>query len=203
MRTFEPFAGSCAIAAGIGGFLYAIAFIVLVATSTTGIKTLGFLLLLAGGILSIVVFVALYQRLRAVDEGFALCALAFGVISGAGATIHGGYDLGLATFEGDPVSLSASAIDPRGLLTFGFAAFAIGIYSWLARRSGALPDALGRLGLLSALLLVIIYLGRLLIFDPTNPLLLVAALVEGLLVNPAWYIWVGRELRKTDAVTAP
>jgi hypothetical protein len=38
---------------------------------------------------------------------------------------------------------------------------------------------------------VLIYLGRLIVFDATNPLLLGPAALEGFIVNPLWYIWLG------------
>jgi hypothetical protein len=45
-------------------------------------------------------------------------------------------------------------------------------------------------------LLILIYLGRLIIFDPSNPVLLTAAVLGGLVVNPAWYVWLGIALRR-------
>jgi hypothetical protein len=45
-------------------------------------------------------------------------------------------------------------------------------------------------------LLVVIYLGRLIALDPKNPALLLPALVEGFVVNPAWFAWVGRSFAR-------
>ena len=42
----------------------------------------------------------------------------------------------------------------------------------------------------------LLYLARLIILDPANPILLVPVLVTGFLVNPAWHIWVGLTLRQ-------
>jgi hypothetical protein len=53
---------------------------------------------------------------------------------------------------------------------------------------------LGYLAYLSAVLLVVLYLGRLIVLDPTNPLILVPALLNGFLVNPALYVWLGLAL---------
>jgi hypothetical protein len=42
-----------------------------------------------------------------------------------------------------------------------------------------------------ALLTVIIYVGRLTVINPANPVLLAPILLTGFLVNPVWYIWLG------------
>jgi hypothetical protein len=67
------------------------------------------------------------------------------------------------------------------------------------RRGGGFPGRLGTLGYLSSVLLVLIYLGRLVIVTPTNPLVLVPAGLEGFIVNPVWYIWLGLSLQRTTA----
>jgi hypothetical protein len=40
-------------------------------------------------------------------------------------------------------------------------------------------------------LLVLLYLGRLLILDPANLLIVIPALLTGFLLNPLWYAWLG------------
>ena len=109
-----------------------------------------------------------------------------------GTTIHGGYDLANAINPpaGAPLGLP-SQIDPRGLLTFGVAAIALFVVAWLIGQGRQLPIGLSYLGYLSALLLIILYVARLVIVDPTNPIILGPALLNGFLVNPAWYIWLG------------
>ena len=84
---YERFAGACAILAGIAGFLYAVAFIVLRSPLLSAV------FLLLTGFLSTAALVAVYRRLRTIDAAFALWALVLGMIGGIGATIHGGYDL--------------------------------------------------------------------------------------------------------------
>jgi hypothetical protein len=197
---YERFAGACAVVVGVGALVYAIVFAVIVtAEPPTWVVGLWFFLLMAGGLLSLPVLVALYHRLRVVDAGFAMLALLFGASGAAGSAIHGGFDL--ANVVRPPMTpLPAdvpNAIDPRGLLTFGFVALALLVVSWLILRGGQLPRGLGPLGFLSAALLVVIYLGRLIAFDPTNPILLVAALLAGLVVNPVWWIWLGTSLLRS------
>jgi hypothetical protein len=40
-------------------------------------------------------------------------------------------------------------------------------------------------------LLVVLCLGRLLILDPANLLIVIPALLTGFLLNPLWYVWLG------------
>jgi hypothetical protein len=191
---YERFAGVCAILSGVAGFLYAVAFILL------RNPLLSALFLLLTGLLSTVALVAVYRRLRATDADFALLALLLGLTGAMGAAIHGGYDL--ANVINPPAaSLAAlpSAIDPRGLLTFGIAGIALFVVAWLIGRGRQLPVGLSYLGYLSALLLIVLYLGRLVILDPANPIILGPALLNGFLVNPAWYLWLGLVLLRGRA----
>ena len=183
---YERFAGVCGIGAGLAGFLYAVAFILL------RNDLLSALFLLLTGFIATAALVAVYHRLRSTDADFALWALLLGIIGALGATIHGGYDLANAINPpaGAPLDLP-SQIDPRGLLTFGVAAIALFVVAWLIGKGRQLPIGLSYLGYLSALLLIILYLARLVILDPANPIILAPALLNGFLVNPAWYIWLG------------
>jgi hypothetical protein len=36
-----------------------------------------------------------------------------------------------------------------------------------------------------------VYLGRLIVLNPKNPLLLTAAVLSGFVVSPAWFLWLG------------
>ena len=85
-------------------------------------------------------------------------------------------------------------VDPRGLLTFGFAGLSVGAFSLLMRSFGAWPRTLVYIGFASALLLVLIYLLRLIV--PSSVIVLAPAALEGFIVNPVWYIWLGLELRR-------
>jgi hypothetical protein len=195
-KPFERFAGGCAIAVGVGTILYSVAFIVALRTTLPSAVTAAAFLLLLGGLLTTPVSVALYLRLRPAEEGFALWALLLALIGATGSVIHGGFDL--ARLVGPPTLPTEipNAVDPRGLLTFGIAGVAVFVFAALIRRGGGLPRGLGVLGMVAGGLLLFIYLGRLLIFDPTNPVLLVAAILGGLVVNPAWYVWLGISLRR-------
>lgn len=187
MKTsFERFAGWGAVLAGLSGFLYSIAFIVL------RDNLLSALFLMLGGLFSASALTALYQRLRGTESGFALLGLLLSLSAALGSTIHGGYDLANALHP--PASLSTdlpNPIDPRGLLTFGVAGLGLFLLSWLATQHNTFPKRLAYLGYFSAILMIILYLGRLVILQATSLVIVIPALLEGFIVNPIWYIWLG------------
>jgi hypothetical protein len=92
-RSFERFGAVCAALAGVAGFGYSTAFVVYLHNGARGAVYADSLLLIVGGLLSTVTFVALYGRVRKTDEGFALVGLALAVAAAYGSVMHGGYDL--------------------------------------------------------------------------------------------------------------
>lgn len=191
---FDRFAGRCAFLAAIGGVAYGLAFVVL------GNPLLYSVLLMLGGLLSVVILVALYHQVRQVDESWALLALLIGAVGALGSVAHGGYDLANAIHPPAATALSQtdfpSQIDARGLLTFGFMGVAVLIIAALLGRSGRFPRGLVNVGYALGVIMVIIYLGRLIILDPTN-LIVRIALLAGVIVNTVWYIWLGAVLRRS------
>jgi hypothetical protein len=184
--TFERFAGYCAVLAGIAGFLYSVAFIILRS------DLLSALFLLLGGLFGSAALLALYERLRGADSTFVFWGFLFALIGVLGSAIHGGYDLSNALHPPSvPNTDLPNPIDPRGLLTFGFAGIGLFVLSWLILLGGSFPRKFGYLGYLSAFLMMILYLGRLVILQATSPVIVIPALLEGFIVNPAWYIWLG------------
>jgi hypothetical protein len=201
--SFDQFAGGATIAAGIINFLYAVAFVVIARSNPQLGGLLSALCLLLSGLLVTTMVTALYQHLRAVDAAFALWALLLGLVGALGAAIHGGYDLGNAinppAISSDLVTNLAalpSQIDPRGLTTFGVMGIALFIFTWLMRHQAGFPKGLVYLGYVFAILFIVLYLARLIIFNPANPLLLIPVLVTGFVVNPVWHIWLGLTLRR-------
>ena len=191
--SFERFAGVCAALAGVSGFLYAVAFVVLQDALLSG------LFLTTTGLLTSVALLAVYERLRETDASFALLALVLGLAGALGSAVHGGYDLANAINPPSNLPDLPNPVDPRGLLTFGVAGSALFVVSWLIGRGGRLPRGLGYLGYLSAALLVSLYLGRLILLDPTNPVILAPALLNGFLVNPVFYLWLALALLRGRA----
>jgi hypothetical protein len=191
-RSFERSSGATAIVVGIGGFLYSVSFVIVARSSPEAGSFLSSLFLMLGGVLGIQVMAAIYRRLRDVDPGFALAGFMFGFAGALGSAIHGAYDL--ANVLHKPTSAVTdfpNAVDPRGLLTFGLAGLALIVIARLMTRGGGFPRNLALLGYLSGILLVLIYLARLIVFDATSPLVLAPAALEGFIVNPIWYVWLG------------
>ena len=193
---FERVAALAAVVVGLGGFAYSIAFLILLYSGAPkAAEVLSNVFLVAGGILASSVFVAVYERFRLADAGFALWAFLLGSIGALASAAHGGYDL--ANIIKTPKSLDKSvpsATDPRGFATFALTALAIALVSVLIFRGGQFPRRLAYLGLAACALLLVVYFGRLIIFNPKSPGLLTVALLTGFVVNPAWYAWLGLEL---------
>lgn len=187
MKTsFETFAAWGAVLAGLSGFLYSVSFIVLQN------ELLSALFLMLGGLFSTSALTALYQRLRGTDSGFALLGFLFSLSAALGSAIHGGYNLANAIHPpAADIAGLPSAIDPRGLLTFGVMGLGLFVLSWLMRQDVRFPKGLAYLGYLSAILMIMLYLGRLIILQATNFAIVIPALLEGFIVNPLWYVWLG------------
>lgn len=184
--TFSKYASAASYLAGLSWLAYAYFFVVVRDPLWINI------FLMLGGLFALKVFIALYLRLREVDEGFGLVVLLLGVAGSLGVLIHGGYDL--ANVLNPPTGVNPtlpSQIDPRGLLAFGVTGLAVLKASWLMRKTKAFSQNLALWGFLSGILLIVIYLGRLIILDPTQPILKYSILVEGFIVNPVWYLWLG------------
>jgi hypothetical protein len=195
--SFDQLGGATAIVAGIVGFLYAVSFVVLQDQLLYSL----FLTLL--GMFAFAALIAVYYRVRDTDAAYALLALLFGLVGAAGTAIHGGYDL--ANAINPPGNLPAgvadlpSQVDPRGLLVFGFTGIGLLVFAWLITRTASFPKSLGYLGYLSAILFIVLYVGRLIVLNPANPIILVPVLLDGFIVSPLFYLWLGVALRRESA----
>jgi len=183
---FSHFAGISAVLAGLCGLIYAVSFIVLQNALLSG------LFLMLGGLLATAALTGLFYRVRDVDPSLALWALGLVIFAALGSVIHGGYDLANAINPpATPNTDLPNPIDPRGLLTFGVSGIGLFVIAWLIGRTAGLPKGLSYLGYLLAVLSVILYVGRLIVLSPRNPLIFVPALLAGFVVYPLWYVWAG------------
>ena len=182
------------MAAAASGLLYSISFVIIARGAPATGALLSGLFLLTGGLLASVVMVTLYHLTKDVDRGFATWALLLGVVGALGSAAHGGFDLANGIHPPSATTLFPSEVDPRGLLTFGVTGIAILVFARLIGRNSTFPPRLAMWGMLSAALLEVLYLGRLVILDATNPVVVAAALLGGFIVNPVWYGWLGMHL---------
>ena len=193
--SFERFAGACAILTALASLLYAVAFVIL------HNAVLGALFLTAVGLLSSAVLVAVYHRLRETNAAFALWALVLGIAGSFGSAVHGGYDLANAINPpGSALAELPSPVDPRGLLTFGASGLALFVVGRLIVRGGQFPGYVGYLAYVSAFLLVVLYLARLIVLEPSSPIIAIPALLSGFVVSPALYVVIGLALLSGGAV---
>jgi hypothetical protein len=178
--------GLASIATAIAGVGYAVSFVIVKDA------LLSALFLLLGGVLATPVLVAVRERLRDTAPVASSWAILLAIAGALGSAVHGGYDLANAVHPPAVVNADLpNPVDPRGLLTFGLAGVAVLVLGLLIARSGALPRWLGYLACLNGALLVLLYLGRLLILDPTSLLIVIPALLTGFALNPLWYAWLG------------
>jgi hypothetical protein len=178
------------------GFLYSVSFVVIARSNPTLGTGLSGLFLLLGGILGASALLGLYERLKPSAGTYALWALIFGLGGALAAALHGGYDLAVGIHPPNQTINFPSPVDPRGLGTFGLTGLSLLAFSYLMQRDRTFPRGLVGLGYVSGVLLVIIYVSRLTILEASNLLVLAPAGVEGFIVNPAWYVWLGLALRK-------
>jgi hypothetical protein len=191
--SFQRAAGWAAIASAALGVLYAVAFLLLHRPALSAAC------LLLGALASTVVFVALQARVSAASPTAAQWALLAATLGALGAMAHGGFDLANALHP--PAASNPdlpSAVDPRGLLTFGLSGLGTLAFATLLLRDRRTPRAVGWLGVLSAVLSVALYLGRLIVLDPASPVIAIPALAEGFVVSPVWYAWLGMLLMKGE-----
>src|SRR5437016_1110449 len=189
------------MAAGCG-LLYSISFVVLARASASLGAGLSALFLMLGCLLGTAALVGLYERLRGSAGTYLVWVLGVGIAGAFAAVLHGGYDLANVLHPPGGTTNLPSAVDPRGLGTFGLSGVALLGFSLLMPRTSELRN-LRNLGLLSGALLILVYLARLIILTPSNPVVLVPAALEGLIVNPLWYVLLGLALRRAATAAHP
>ena len=180
----------------MGGLLYGLLFIWIVQGAPDWVPEVWHALLVTGGLLTIPVTVALFQVVRATDEGWALTALLLSVAGALGGVAHGAWNLA-AIINIDQVGRDNASPDPGGILRYASAGLALALIGWLvvAARPGRLPVRFGWLAVGSGVVLLYIYVGRLYDFvRPANKISLWAPVLYGLVLFPAMYLWLGRLL---------
>jgi hypothetical protein len=196
--SYSKFAGLFGILAGICGLVYLVSFLVLKNPAAL-LPSLALLLL---GVFASATLVGLYGRVREVDEGFALWGLLLGIGGAGGAAIHAAFDLNNNLHPPTAPFDYASPVDPRGFLTFAVAGLAALVISWLLLRGNILSRGVAYLGILSGVLLIVLYLAYLIILNATNQIVNVLILASGV-AQPVWYLWIGWLLWQGVLITPP
>lgn len=166
-------------------------------------------LLIAGGLIGLPVLVAIYLRVRHVDEGFAIVTLLVAAAAAFGTVLHGAHDI--AVFANpEKVTIGAdnpNFTDPRGFSTFALFGLGMIVLAAMARGAG-FAKPIPMIGAVSGLLAVVVYIGRVTVLDPKRWWVAVAAVGAGVVGVPLWNVLVGRALRveqradRHDAVMA-
>jgi hypothetical protein len=160
-------------------------------------------LLMAGGLVGLPVLVAIYLRVRAVDEGFAIVGFVVAAAAALGSVLHGAHDV--AVFANPEVVTGntdyPNFTDPRGFSTF--ALFGLGMIVVAAMCRGArFPKLIPLVGALTGALTVIVYIGRVTVLDPKRWWVAIAAVGSGVVGVPLWNVLVARTLRPGAALVA-
>jgi hypothetical protein len=203
--SFTRFAGLASIFVAVGALLYAILFIAIVEGAGKTTLEFWFFLLMLGGIGTIPVLVALYQRLREVDAGFALTAFVFGVLAAFGGILHGAYNLGGNVTPPEHGFGPGQEEVAHGILRYGVAGLALLLLAWLIQRHGEFPHGLAYLGYVGGAALIFIYIGRLYDFiEPGDYVSLIPPIGYGFVIHPLFYGWLGLLFWRSPAeVLAP
>jgi hypothetical protein len=188
---FERLAGVCSVLLALGALVYTIIFIAIVGGDIENTEA-WFAILLAGAIVSIPILIALYGRLRPVDESFALLGFVLALGGALGGIVHGGYELAaIETPPTQPYYPGLESVD-KGALRYLVGGLALLVIGWLIARSDRLPAGIGYVALVGGTLLVFTYFGRLFDFiTPGDHVSLIPPVAYGLVVHPLLYGWLG------------
>jgi hypothetical protein len=192
--TFDRFAGVCAIITGLSSVLYAVFFLLVRGSLNTYLPSV---FLALGGFLALPPLVAVYQRVRRAEEGFALWALLLAAVGYLGTAAHAIF--GLAAVMPKSIDVGSAKdlnpADPRGFLAFFVTGAAVLVFAWLIQRSGAFPVEQAYVGYVLGASVILLFLGNLVTGTNTSSMLiLIPGAVASLLATPAWNLWLGLRL---------
>lgn len=191
--SFQRFGSVAAMMTGVLSIVYAVFFLGVTRASAYA-GTLGsWIILAASGFFAAAAYVALYQRLKDREAGFALYTMLFGIMSAFAMLQHGGFEaVEIIRRGGVESALGApSQVDAAGLASFGVIGIVAFLWGWLIVRTNALPRTLGYVGIFNAILLVVLFLASVV---GLQSLILLSGGLTSVVVGPVWWIWLGRAL---------
>lgn len=186
----ERLGAALAALVAVGGFVYGVLFVLVARGTTDAVVRTWLVTGMLGGLVAAGAFVALFQRIRAVDPLVATWGLAIGVAGALGQTLNASVTLGY-----DVTGTAGGTPDPLGILRFAFTGIALILFAWVMARDATIPRALSGVGAAGGVLLVIMYVGRVAGFiTPANKYTLIPPFLYGLVVHPLLYLWLSRVL---------
>lgn len=199
---YRRFAGLAALATAAAGIVFTVTFAIAVRDGEHWALWASSITLIVGALVAIPVVLALADQLGTREPQFARLGLVFGLVATVGSALHGAWDTAVLANPLDHPDVP-SYTDARGFATFAMTAAAFVIFGWLILRGSDIPRLVGQLALLAAVLLLVIYFGRLIVLNPKRPVIKWVAVVSGLVVSPAFYLAYARSLltRRSEATT--
>jgi hypothetical protein len=194
---YRRFAALAALLTAVAGIVFTVTFAIAVRDGEHWALWASSITLIVGSLTAIPVVIALADQLGAREPQFARLGLVFGLVASLGAAFHGAWDTAVLANPIDHPDVPSYS-DARGFATFAMTALALVIFGWLILRGTEIPRLVGQLALLAAVLLLVVYFGRLTVLNPKRPVIKWVAVTSGLLVSPAFYLAYARSLVSTD-----
>jgi hypothetical protein len=138
-------------------------------------------------------YVALYQRLKERESGFALFALLLSGMAAFAMLQHGAFEA-IEIYRRGAVETAVGApsqVDPAGLATFAVVGVGALLWGWIILKTNSLPRSLGYLGVLNAILLLVLFFATVV---GSQTVILISGGLTSVIVGPIWWVWVGRSL---------
>jgi hypothetical protein len=192
-HSYRRFAGLAAVATALAGIVFTVTFAIAVRDGERWALRASAIALIVGSLVAIPVVVALAEQLSRREPQFARVGLALGLVAIAGSALHGAWDTAVIAHPVRHADVP-NFTDARGFATFALTAAAFAVFGWLILRGSEVPRVVGRLALLAAALLLVVYFGRLIVLDPKRPVIKWVGVVSGLVVSPAFYLAYARSL---------
>ncbi len=137
---------------------------------------------------SLFAIVAVYYRVRAAGEAWALFATLIGVVAAVGTMAAALYDV--ASLRLAPVTVAASPVNPLGVMSFlltGLWFLIANLLLWRIRT----PRPLVLLGFIAA---ADLFAGFIASLSGAGGIVFLASLISGAIGGPIYWVWLGREL---------